>query len=61
LSKNFAYPLYHVDSIQYLPGLKVRNKKETQKILNEIAQISQWIIDGLGPMETITAVLNWPI
>ena len=53
LAKVFSLPLHHSDSIQYLPGLKWREPSETRRILSEISQHEEWIIDGLGPLKIL--------
>ena len=45
--------LTHVDSIQFLSGMQLRDPKETCEVLNKIAEQDEWIIDGLGPLRTI--------
>ncbi len=49
----FQLPIFHVDSIQYLAGLKWRNPDETRTILTDISQSAEWIIDGLGPLKIL--------
>lgn len=46
-------PLYHVDSIQFLPNLKLKNPDETRTELLDISNRQQWIIDGFGPLNII--------
>lgn len=46
-------PLHHVDSIQFLPELKLKNPDETRIELLEISNREQWIIDGFGPLNII--------
>jgi len=53
LSETLGLPLTHVDSIQYLAGMKVREIFETRKLLNEIVEQENWIIDGFGPMDVM--------
>jgi adenylate kinase family enzyme len=53
LAKKYNLPLTHVDSIQFLPGLKVRDPQETKKILDDIANSETWVIDGFGSMEVM--------
>lgn len=43
----------HVDSIQFLPGMKIRPMDETRKILREIENQEHWFIDGYGPLDMI--------
>lgn len=45
--------LIHVDSIQYLSGMKVRPIEETSTILNKIANSESWLIDGFGSLEVM--------
>lgn len=53
LAQRYSLPLTHVDSIQFLPGMKLRDPSETRKILEEVAEQDQWIIDGFGPLKII--------
>ena len=53
LAERYELPLTHVDSIQFLPGLKLRNPDETRKTLQEISERDMWIIDGYGPLKII--------
>lgn len=46
-------PVTHIDSIQFVPGMKIRNLDETRKILSEIAHQENWLIDGYGPLDMI--------
>lgn len=46
-------PLYHVDTIQFLPQLKLKNPNETRAELLGISLRQQWIIDGFGPLNII--------
>ena len=43
----------HVDSIQFVPGMKIRPQEETRKILGEIQAQENWLIDGYGPLDMI--------
>lgn len=54
LAKKYNLPLIHVDSIQYLAGMKVRDIKETTNILNQHADEEFWLIDGFGSLEVMT-------
>lgn len=49
----YALPLTHVDSIQFLAGMKLRDPAETRKILDEIASGEKWVIDGFGPLKIV--------
>ena len=53
LAKIHGLPLVHVDSIQFLPGMKIRPHSESIRILNEIQATGSWIIDGYGPLDII--------
>ena len=46
-------PLYHVDSIQFLPRLKLKSPDQTRTELLEISNYDNWIIDGFGPLNII--------
>jgi adenylate kinase family enzyme len=53
LAEKYNIPVFHVDSYQYLPDLKIRPWPETIQILNEIQAKADWIIDGFGPLDII--------
>lgn len=53
LAQKYNLPLTHVDSIQFLPGMKIRPHKESIQQLQAIQQQSDWIIDGYGPLDII--------
>ncbi|WP_413587171.1 hypothetical protein [Bdellovibrio sp. HCB274] len=46
-------PLTHVDSIQFLPGMKIRPHKESIAMLMAVQESSHWIIDGYGPLDIL--------
>lgn len=43
----------HVDSIQFISGMKVRPLDETRRVLNDIVQKQSWLIDGYGPLDLL--------
>jgi len=53
IAERYNLPLTHVDSIQYLAGMKVRPTDETRTILNEIANSPKWLIDGFGLIDVM--------
>ncbi|MDZ4677954.1 MAG: flagellar protein FlaR [Oligoflexia bacterium] len=53
LSKIYDLPHTPVDSIQFLPGMIIRDLNETRKILNEITSQEKWLIDGFGPLDLL--------
>ncbi len=53
LASIYNLPVVHVDSIQFLPGMKLRDPAETRKILEEKSNGDAWIIDGFGPLKII--------
>ena len=53
LAKRYSLKLTHVDSIQYLAGMKKRNVEETSRILNSLAQEDSWLIDGFGSLDVM--------
>lgn len=53
LAEIYKLPVTHVDSIQFLPGMKIRPLDETRKALSETTSQSEWIIDGHGPLDQI--------
>ena len=53
IAARYKLPLIHIDSIQFLPGMKLRAPDETRKILKEKAATPEWVIDGFGPLNLI--------
>ena len=53
MQKKFSLPLIHVDSIQFLEGMKLRDPDQTRARLAEASNQSEWIIDGVGPLKII--------
>ncbi len=53
LAKIHDLPLTHVDSIQFLSGLKMRPFKESIKLLQQVQKQDKWIIDGYGPLDIL--------
>lgn len=53
LSKIHNLPLTHVDSLQFLPGMKIRPQDETRQALLAVTRQERWIIDGYGPLDLI--------
>ena len=46
-------PLTHVDSIQFLPGMKIRPRPQAVELLNKVEETEKWLIEGYGPFEMI--------
>lgn len=53
LAQKYHLPLIHVDSIQFLQGMKLRDPEQTRSMLEEISNKNEWIIDGFGPLKII--------
>lgn len=53
LKNLYNLPIVHVDSIQFLDAMKLRDPAETRRILIEESEKNEWIIDGLGPLKII--------
>lgn len=53
LARKFNLPLTHVDTIQFLPGMKVRDPADTSRQLRAIAAQGRWLIDGFGSMDVM--------
>ncbi len=53
LAQIHSLPLTHVDSIQFVAGMKIRPHSESIQILNAIQDQDTWIIDGYGPLDII--------
>lgn len=43
----------HIDSIQFLPGMKIRPHAETKQAIENVTQQEKWLIDGFGPLEIL--------
>lgn len=53
LAEKYHLPLFHVDTIQFLPGMKIRPLDETRTILKRVIAQPLWIIDGFGPLDML--------
>lgn len=53
LAEIHGLPLFPVDSIQFLPGMKIRPHKESIEILRGIQAQAQWLVDGYGPLDIL--------
>ncbi|MGE5086284.1 MAG: hypothetical protein ACM3MG_08300 [Bacillota bacterium] len=53
LAEVYNLPLIHVDSIQFISGMKIRPHKESIEILLGYEEQEKWIIDGYGPLDII--------
>lgn len=53
LARVHGVPLTHVDSLQFLPGMKIRPMAETRNALKTVTEQGQWLIDGYGPLDLI--------
>lgn len=53
LAKLHGLPLFHVDSVQFLPDLKMRPSHESASLISKIESQDTWLIDGYGPLELI--------
>jgi len=53
LGRTLDLPVTHVDSVQFLPGWRVRDRAETARLLDAVAAGERWILDGFGGRECI--------
>jgi adenylate kinase family enzyme len=53
LGEIYKLPMIHVDSIQFIPNMKIRALDETREILNRAVAQENWLIDGFGPLDLI--------
>lgn len=53
LGERHGLPITHVDSIQFLAGMKVRDPLETTARLNQVADQERWLIDGFGSFDVM--------
>ena len=58
LSVHHDVPLTHVDSIQFLPGMKIRPHVESIEILRAVQAKPRWLIDGYGPLDILVERLK---
>ncbi len=58
LKEFYNLPLMHVDSVQFLTGMNIRNTSETSNILSNYANQEKWIIDGFGSLEVMEERFN---
>ena len=58
LAARYSLPVTHVDSIQFLSGMKIRPHQESILALRDIQTKSQWIIDGFGPLDILVERLK---
>lgn len=53
LSELYQIPVTHVDSFQFLPGMKLRDLQETRNWLKSACELDEWIVDGYGPLDVL--------
>lgn len=53
LARQLNLPVFHVDAIQFLPGMKLRALEETRALLRGWTVQERWIIDGYGPLDIL--------
>ncbi len=53
LGASTGLPVFHIDSIQFLPSLEIRPLDETRAELRKIMSQEFWILDGLGPFDLL--------
>lgn len=53
LGASTGLPVFHIDSIQFLPSLEIRPLDETRAELKKIISQEFWILDGLGPFDLL--------
>ncbi len=53
LAARYGLPLTHVDSIQYLSGMRLRDIAETTAMLEGAMGGEAWVIDGFGSFEVM--------
>lgn len=58
LAQLLELPLTHVDSIQFLEGMKIRPYKESIEIITGIHNQERWLIDGYGPLDILVKRLE---
>ncbi|QDK36864.1 hypothetical protein [Bdellovibrio sp. NC01] len=58
LAQSLQLPLTHVDSIQFVEGMKIRPYKESIAIIKQIQNQDRWIIDGYGPLDILVKRLE---
>jgi adenylate kinase family enzyme len=58
LSQLHALPLVHVDSIQFMAGMKIRPHPESIAELSKLQAGEKWIVDGYGPLDILVSRLE---
>lgn len=53
LSALLGIPVYHIDSVQFLPGMVIRPLDQTRAWVRDILKQDAWILDGLGPFDLL--------
>lgn len=53
LAKMWDLPLLHIDSVQFLPGMKVKALPEVRAAVKLVESQDRWLIDGYGPLDMI--------
>lgn len=53
LAQIWNLPLVHVDSLQFLPGMKIRPLPEVREALQYFENQERWLIDGYGPLDML--------
>lgn len=69
LKKDLNLPAYHLDGIHHLENWKIRDKQERDKIILDIIDKEEWIIDGTYKMTLekriekcdVVIFLNYPL
>ncbi|MGE0762556.1 MAG: flagellar protein FlaR [Bdellovibrionales bacterium] len=70
LAKRHNLPLTHVDSIQFLPPMRIRPHAESIAELRCVQAQESWLIDGYGPLDILEerlrlankiVFLDWPL
>jgi adenylate kinase family enzyme len=53
LAQIWDLPLLHIDSVQFVPGMKIRALPEVRAAVRSIESQNTWLIDGYGPLDLI--------
>lgn len=53
LAQLWNLPLVHVDSVQFMPGMKIRPLPEIREALKHYEKQERWLIDGYGPLDML--------
>lgn len=58
ISKNLNIPVTHIDSIQFVAGMRIRPHQDSIAQIRSVQAQVSWIIDGYGPLDILQERLD---